>query len=104
MALLAETHEERVNFLRRIVAIDPTYVRGLVNLADFLAQTGDRSDLLESAELMERAYMAAPTGLRKWNIAGSAVSRFERAGAPTVRQLSGRARGRTTVLITSSWN
>lgn len=92
LAAMRERKEERVELLRRVVAVDPTFVLGWTSLAAAVSSGGAKPDLQESAEFLEQAYVASPSGPRKWHLAADAIMQYENAqSAIDARRLSERA-------------
>jgi tetratricopeptide (TPR) repeat protein len=79
LAALRETKEERVDLLRRVVAVDPTFILGWESLALAVSIGGAKEDLHESAELLEQAYIASPPGGQKRRLASDAIMQYENA-------------------------
>src|SRR6185503_1036018 len=92
VAGMRETKEERVGLLRRVVAVDPTFVLGLRALAAEVSSGGAKADLQESAEILEQAYIASPSRPGRWQLAADAIMQYENAqSAIDAHRLTARA-------------
>jgi tetratricopeptide (TPR) repeat protein len=79
LANASASRQERIKYLRQVVAVQPKQIVGLQSLASELTEVGGPEELLEAAELLKRAYFAQ-TGLNKWHLAASAKLRLVEAG------------------------
>ena len=80
MATLARDVNERIELLRRIVAITPS-VYEAEQLADALTKRGGEKDMSDAAQILERAYQQLPKGVGR-DIGARAVALYELAGTP----------------------
>jgi tetratricopeptide (TPR) repeat protein len=86
LATLAGSRAERVELLRRRLELDPNNIRSLEFLSSALSSDGSKGDIAEAAALTEEAYALQPAGGKKWQLAATAVSQYERAGMPAKAQ------------------